>query len=91
MREIDETIARSIAERVLDQKVRPGLVEEIVITTARAVRGCWIVGYNTQAYVETGLITHALAGGGPVIINRFSGEAKLGTSALPIEDQLEDC
>ncbi len=48
-----------------------------------------MVGYNTGVYLDTGSITHALAGGGPIIVNRRTGEARIGTSTLPAEEQLD--
>lgn len=80
--------AIAIAEDVLDREVRPNLDEEIALTEVREFPTCWVAGYNTRAYVETGTIVHALAGGGPIIINRRTGQARIGTSALPAEDQL---
>jgi len=86
----DEATARLIAERLLDEDVRPDTDEEIVVTSARQFRRCWVVGYNTRAYVGTGSISHTLAGGGPIIINRMTGRARMGTSALPVEEQLDE-
>lgn len=90
MSPVDETAARETAERFLETQVRPGVGEDVVITTVSEHPTCWVVGYNTRAFVETGSISHALAGGGPVIVNRKTGRARLGTSALPIEQQLDD-
>jgi hypothetical protein len=40
-------------------------------------------------FTETRSISHALAGGGQVIVNRRTGLARLGTSAHPVEAQLD--
>lgn len=82
--------AVAIAEDLLDREVRPALDEEIALTAVREFPTCWVAGYNTRAYLETGSVVHALAGGGPIIINRRTGRARLGTSALPAEDQLDE-
>jgi Immunity protein 35 len=84
-----EEKAREIAERFLDETLRPSTQEEVVTTVVREFPTCWIVGYNTRVFVETGSVSHALAGGGPIIINRATGVPRLGTSALPAEDQLD--
>jgi len=84
----DEAVA--IAEDVLDREVRSEIDEEIELTEVREFRTCWVVGYNTRAYLETGSVVHALAGGGPIIINRGTGHARIGTSAVPAEDQLDE-
>lgn len=84
----DEAVA--IAEEVLDREIRPNVDEEIALTEVREFPTCWVAGYNTRAYLETGSVVHALAGGGPIIINRRTGRARVGTSALPAEDQLDE-
>jgi hypothetical protein len=84
-----EEQARTIAEQLLDEVVRPAAAEDIVTTTVRAYPTCWVIGYNTRAFVETRAINHALAGGGPVIINRETGRARLGTHELPSDQQLD--
>ncbi|HSH60702.1 MAG TPA: YrhB domain-containing protein [Acidimicrobiales bacterium] len=80
--------AAVIAEKLLDREIRPNLAEEVAITEIREYPTCWLAGFNTVAYIETGEILHALAGGGP-IINRPTGVARFGTSALPAGDQLD--
>jgi hypothetical protein len=81
--------ARAIAEEMLDVKVRPALDLEVVTTSVREFETCWVVGYQSRAYVETGEASNALAGGGPIIINRRSGAARMGTSSLAAEAQLD--
>lgn len=84
-----EDDARAIAEAMLDQHVRPLIREPVITTTVRLFPTCWVVGFNTRAYVETGAINHALAGGGPIIVNRRTGVARIGTSTKRIEEQLD--
>ena len=81
--------ALRVAERLLDEVVRPAHDQDIVTTTVQAYPTCWVVGYNTRAFVETRSIMDALAGGGPVIVNRATGRARLGTHELPPEQQLD--
>lgn len=85
----DQETATRIAAEFLETEVRPGVGQEVVLTEVREFPTCWVAGYNTKAYVETGSVIHALAGGGPIIVNRRSGEVRMGTSALPAEDQLD--
>ena len=43
----------------------------------------WVFYFDSKAYLETGVVSHALAGNGPMIVNRHDGSiAELGT-ALP--------
>lgn len=84
-----EVAARRLAEAFLDEQVRPLVGEDLVVTLVREFPTCWIIGYNTQVFVETGAMSHALAGGGPIIVNRASGSVRMGTSALPSEQQVD--
>jgi hypothetical protein len=81
--------AAAIAEDFLDREIRPKVDQEIVLTEVREFPTCWVAGYNTRAYLETGSVSHALAGG-PIIINRRTGNARIGTSAVRAEDQLDE-
>jgi len=40
----------------------------------------WVFFYNTYRFLETGEYVHQLAGNGPVIVNRNSGEITRGRS-----------
>lgn len=80
--------ASAIALAYLQQHVEPDVGEPIALTSVRSFPTCWIAGYNTSAYIETGAVSHALAGG-PLIINRSSGVVRLGRSDLPAEQQLD--
>ena len=84
-----EDEARAVAERYLDATVRNSVEEDVVTTSVREFPTCWVVGYNTRAHWETGAISHALAGGGPIIVNRGTGAARMGISALPAEEQVD--
>ena len=81
--------AMAIAERMLREQIQPRVPEEVVLTFAGEFPTCWLVGYQTRAFLETGAVSHALAGGGPIIINRLTGVGRIGTSALPDEEQLD--
>lgn len=84
----DQEQVRRIAERLLDEQVRPEIDDEVVISGIQEFPTCWAVGYNSREFLENGSISHALVGG-PVIVNRRTGTARLGVSAKPAEDQLD--
>lgn len=79
-----------IAQEMLEKELQPNIGEDITLTEVREFPTCWVAGYNTRAFLETGSTVHALAGGGPIIINRQTGSARVGTSALPAEEQLDE-
>lgn len=71
--------AREIAFQYLKREHEPRIGEPLVVTDVREYPTCWAVDYSTKAWFVDGLISHALAGGGPVIVNRASGRARIGT------------
>jgi hypothetical protein len=79
--------ARRVAEKYLDDVFPADQRAEIVTTTVWEYETCWMVGYQTRAFVESGSWSDALAGGGPVIINKGTGQVRMGTSTLPPEQQ----
>ena len=87
---MDVSEARALAEELLDQRVRMGLDEEIVIIDGSTQRrGSTVVFfYNTARYLETGEISYALAGNGPIFIDLSSGESRFAWSGCPWEEQL---
>ena len=51
---------------------------------------CWIFFYTSRAHLETGSFRHALAGNGPLVVERDTGRLhELGT-ARPVDEQLEE-
>ena len=45
----------------------------------------WVFFYNSKTYLETGEIRYALAGNGPVIVNKETGSVDFfGTSRSPL-------
>jgi hypothetical protein len=83
-----EAQARAVAEKYIAEVVEPAVGQEVVSTSVREFPTCWVVGYNTRAYVETQAASHALAGG-PIIVNRATGNLRIGSSALSAEEQLD--
>ena len=50
----------------------------------------WVFFYNSERYLKTGAISHALAGNAPFIVNRHTGEIRVTGTALPIERYIEE-
>jgi hypothetical protein len=81
--------AHDIAEKFLAGEQQPRSAEELVVTGIEEFPHCWLATYNTRLYAETGDIRHSLVGNGPLIINRHTGLIRQGTSAYPMEEQLD--
>ena len=86
---MNRATATEIARRHLDLHVEPNVGQPVAVSSLREFALCWVAGYNTRAFLETRSIRHALAGGGPLIIDKRTGTVTIGTSALPVEDQVE--
>ena len=86
---VDRSQAIAIAEAFLHDEVEPGVGQEVIVASVREFPLVWALGYNTRAFLETRSIRHALAGGGPLLIDKASGTLTVGTSARPVEDQVE--
>ena len=50
----------------------------------------WIFFYNSERYLTTGEISHALAGNAPYIVNRHTGEMRSTGTAYPIEHYIAE-
>jgi Immunity protein 35 len=86
---ISREAAELLAGRYLRDEVEPDVGQEVAIASIREFPSSWVIGYNTRAFLETRSIRYALAGGGPLIIDKQTGELSVGTSALPVERQVE--
>jgi hypothetical protein len=86
---VDEGRARELAQRFLKETIRPKVAHDLVLTTVDQYENCWVVTYNTRRFAETGEIRYALAGNGPLIVNRRTGVVRQGLASRPVEDQLD--
>jgi len=86
---LDEQEARQIAEKFIRDEIQPRMREELVISELAEFPTSWVAVYNTRRFVETGSFRYALAGNGPVIINRRTGATRIGLTSQPVEEQLD--
>jgi hypothetical protein len=86
---ITEDAARAIATQHLADVITPRVGEALVVTAVHEYPTCWVVTYNTEKYADRGEIRHALAGNGPMIVNRSSGSIRMGVASQPFESQLD--
>jgi hypothetical protein len=81
--------ARQVADAYLDAHLPLDLRGEVVSSQIADLPTCWVFGYQTRGWLEDGSISDALAGNGPIIVNKRTGHVRDGTSALPIDDQAD--
>lgn len=83
--------ARTLAARevaALESRIRVPLV--IDDTATRDDGWCWLFFYNSRAYLETGNFSDALAGNGPLVVEKATGTVHTLLVARPIESQLAE-
>lgn len=51
---------------------------------------CWTFSYNTREYLETRRVTYALAGNGPILVEKESGAVRRLGTGRPVEEQLKE-
>ena len=74
--------AFKVAQRFLDEVIRPEHESEIVIGKCEETAEGWVFGYNSRAFLERGDISSVLAGNGPVVVPK-SGAAPYIGSVFP--------
>lgn len=84
--------ARDIARKFIEAKevnrlrdVRLVLYEKNVIDTGYG----WVFYYDNAYYLETGIISHALAGNAPFLVLKDGGRIHEFRSGEPLESQLK--
>lgn len=66
------------------------LPHDLVITGAQEFTAGWVFFYNTEEFVRTGDIVHALGGNGPILVDRRDGTVHVtGSTAFPPEAWIE--
>lgn len=87
---IDLIGAQAIAENMVDSRVRPDVYEAVEVMVEKTIRTekYWIFFYNTVEFLRTGSEVHALAGNGPIVIDRITGAARFAESGRPWEEQV---
>ena len=81
-------LAIEVAERFLDDRIRPLYQDEVVIASVTEFDSFWAFGYNTRALVEHGDMAKSLLGNGPVVVPKDGGVTYLAESSVSIEEQI---
>lgn len=87
-------LTREKAQEVVGQKLRelspPDDIFIIVDAGTIEKPYGWIFFYNSKKYLDTGEIRHALAGNGPVIVNRLTEAVDFYGASGSIQDLIEE-
>jgi hypothetical protein len=82
--------AREIAFAFLADRIDEIHTGEWVITGAREHETAWSVSYQSRAFIESGRISDALSGNGPVVVPKSGVDPWLSLVARPVEEQIAE-
>ncbi len=68
-------------------KEKPRL--HLVVTNITEYEFGWLFTYNTEEYMRTNNISHALAGNAPLIVDKADGQIYVTGTAPPFEQYIE--
>ena len=82
---IDRTSAKAMVLRYMEESF--GREPELAIVDGEPseTAHAWIFFYNTKRYLETGEFSEALAGNGPILVNKITGAIEAFGTAIPLE------
>lgn len=85
---IDRASAKAMALKYMDENF--GREPELAIVDGEPseTTHAWIFFYNTKRYLETGEFSEALAGNGPILVNKITGAIDAFGTAIPLEKLL---
>lgn len=83
--------ARAVADRHVESLSRVWAIELALDDAAtRDESRCWLFIYNSRAFLESGSPSDALAGNGPLAVDKASGQLHELVAARPIPEQLAE-
>ena len=83
---IDRHTAKAMALKHMDENFGREPVLAIVDGEPSETVHAWVFFYNTKEYLETGDFSEALAGNGPILVNKVSGEIEAFGTAVPLDE-----
>lgn len=87
---IDKEAAKRLATDYVKRDSR--FTDEVIILDQFTIEKPygWVFFYDSKRYVETKDIGFALAGNGPLIVEKLDGSLHVLGTALPVEDSLRE-
>jgi Immunity protein 35 len=86
---LNQAEARQIAEDFIRDQIQPRNTADLVIAELEEFPTCWVAIYNSSKFVDSGSFRDALAGNGPLIINKRTRAVRIGLTSQPVEQQLD--
>lgn len=82
--------ARELAFAFLADRSDQIRTGEWVIVGTREHEAAWSVGYQSRAFIESGDISRALVGNGPVVVPKSGADPWMAWSGRPVEEQIAE-
>lgn len=82
---IDRASAKAMAWKYIEENFGREPELAIVDREPSDTAHAWIFFYNTKRYLETGEFSEALAGNGPILVNKSTGAIEAFGTAIPLE------
>lgn len=87
---IDRASAKAIALKYMNENFGRDPELAIVDGEPSEITHAWVFFYNTRRYLETGEFSDALAGNGPILVNKRNGDVAAFGMAISLETLFAD-
>lgn len=88
---IDKNTARKLAEDYINSSYQVEGDRLVILDEETLEKDYgWIFFYTSRRYLETRLVSHMLAGNGPVIVEREGGALIQLSAASPLDESIRD-
>jgi hypothetical protein len=82
--------ARAIAQQIIDSW-QDDQIERLALGYVQEFPHSWAFSYNSEAFLETGAMEHALAGeSGPIVVSKSDGSTELAPVDVELEEYLRE-
>ncbi|HEY3333215.1 MAG TPA: YrhB domain-containing protein [Capsulimonadaceae bacterium] len=83
--------ARVIAQRFVSKATDEGIIEYIIVDSETIEKAyAWVFSYDSKLFLETEDFRYAIAGNGPLVVDKFSGHLFVLGSAGGRDNQLAE-
>jgi hypothetical protein len=86
---LNQTEARQIAHDFIRDEIQPLSEVDLVVAEMEEFPTCWVAIYNSRKFVDSESFRDALAGNGPLIVNKRTRTVRVGLTSQPVEEQLD--
>lgn len=63
---------------------------EMVVTEVEELGSVWVVYYTSSAYLKSRNVSDALAGNGPYVVSKATGQFSVAGTAAPLDQRIQE-